>query len=371
MVHWSLLLISALAGVNSILAAERQSDARPQGVFRVTSELVQFDALFLDDEGHPVMDVRKTEVTVTQSGRVVPLADLRFERRPMAAPAGLVGQTASRAAGTIEPEPWIFLIDDLAMSPDAFVRAKEGLQTFLQQELPSSVQVGVLRTGELGHRTTQLSADRAGLLRAVTDMRYRNNRWRGGLTSRSGATGAGTAGKDRVFLEGTLGSLNSLLLNLRQLPGRKIVVVMSELVALTASEANHAPGGLNIVPTVEYANVADRLRRLGRLAAEAGVTVHSIDLAGVNNLASKEQATLTEGLHAVADELGGVYFGKSNDVGDLLARLVATEQGQYILAYVPPIGTFEDRGTVRFVPITVEVSRPGVTVRTRSGFFTR
>jgi VWFA-related protein len=204
-------------------------------------------------------------------------------------------------------------------------------------------------------------------------MQYVNNRWRGGRMSRSGATGAGTTDKDRVFLEGTLGSLNSLLVDLRSLPGRKVVVVLSEFIALTASEDDgHEPGGLGVTPgTWQYANVAERLRRLGRLAAESGVTVHTIDLAGVNNLGSRGRATLDEGLHVVAAELGGVYFGNSNEVGPLLERLLSAEQGQYILSYVPPDGTFDSGKKPRFVPVTVRVSRPGVTVHVRSGFYTR
>jgi VWFA-related protein len=241
----------------------------------------------------------------------------------------------------------------------------------LEHGVPPGVEMGILRTGELGRRTTQLSADRTLLVRNVTGMRYVNNRWRGRPTSRSGATGAGATDKDRVFLEGTLGSLNSLLVDLRQLPGRKVVVVLSEFLALTGSDADQEGGRFPPPATQHYANVAGRLRRLGRLAAESGVTVHTVDLAGVSNVDVFSRTTLDEGLHAVADELGGVYFGSSNDVAVLLARLVAAEGGQYILSYIPPEGTFDIRGKPRFIPLSVTVSRPGVIVRTRSGFFTR
>ena len=370
-------LAVAVLVAGSALAA--QSGVEPSSpVFRVTAELVQFDARFLDRQGRPVTDVRKDEVTVTQQGRVVRLADLRFEPRASGrsdVAAAAQGSPSPRPApthpGAADVEPWIFLIDDLAMSPDAFARARAGLLATLNSGLPAGVEAGLLRTGELGRRTTQLSPDRVALARAVTAMRYAANRWRGGRMSRSGATGAGTAGKDAVFLEGTLGSLNSLLLDLRKLPGRKVVVVLSEFIDLAGHDVDHEPGGLGIASNMKYANTADRLRRLGRLAAESGATVHTVDLAGVTNLDSREKARVDEGLHAVADELGGVYYGNSNDVGSLLASLAAAEQGLYILSYVPPEGTFDSRAKARFVPLEVTVSRPGVTVRTRSGFFTR
>jgi VWFA-related protein len=365
-------LAFVVAGV--ALGGQAQVDPPPP-VFRATAELVQFDARFLDQQGRPVTDIRREEVTVTQQGQVVTLADLRFEPRVTR------GTTPSPTQRAPEPrqarpdprqadvEPWVFLIDDLAMSPDAFARAKTGLLAILENGVLPDVEVAVLRTGELGRRTAQLSSDRGALVQAVTAMRYAANRWRGGRMSRSGATGAGTAGKDRVFLEGTLGSLNSLLVDLRALEGRKVVIVLSEAIALTAKDENHVPGGMGIEWSAEYENVAGRLRRLGRLAAESGVTVHTIDLAGVHGLEPRDRTKLDEGLHAVADELGGVYFGRSNDVGHLLGRMVAAEEGQYVLSYVPPVGTFDRRGKTRFVPIAVTVSRPGVKVRTRSGFF--
>lgn len=79
------------------------------------------------------------------------------------------------------------------------------------------------------------------------------------------------------------------------------------------------------------------------------VTVHAVDVSGVFSVSgatasSAARAQLTEGLHAVADELGGLHFGARNDVQDLLAKLMHVEQGDYVLAYVPPDGTFEDRG---------------------------
>jgi hypothetical protein len=107
------------------------------------------------------------------------------------------GGAATMATG--DAEPWVFLIDDLAMSPDGFARAKSGLLAMLERELPPGAQVGVLRTGVLGRHETRLSDDRPELLRSVASMRHKSNRWRGGVMSRSGATVAGPNGKDRVF----------------------------------------------------------------------------------------------------------------------------------------------------------------------------
>lgn len=367
-----------------VVRSRAQDVTAPDQLFRVTSELVQFDALFVDGAGRPVTDIRKDEVTVRQRGTPVPLRDLRFQARasavalPATSPASASSPPLPAAPGgpaseVVDVEPWIFLIDDLAMSPDGFERVKVGLRTFFEQDLPPGVEVGLLRTGELGNPKTQLTADRAALQRRVSEMRYRVNRWRGGVVSRSGAHGAGSGSGDRVFLEGTLGSLNSLILGLRPLPGRKVVVLLSEFLALTANDLDVEPAriGIRAMNAGLYGGVTARFKRLGSVAAAAGVTVHAVNALGVASVSGKDRAGLNEGLHAMADELGGLYFRGRNDVADLLARLMTAEQGYYVLAYVPPDGTFDDGGKQRFVPVTVSVSRPGVTVRTRAGFFTR
>lgn len=374
----------ALAAAAASFAAWQERPHSETQTFRVTAERIQFEALFLDGQNRPVVDIGPDEVTVTQESVVVPLADFRFHSRtgPRVATSqgamyGASGAASARGDAAqpseVDADAWIFLIDDLVMSPDGFARAKSGLLATLERNVPPGVVVGILRTGILGTHQTRLSDDRTELLRALSDMRYKGNRWRGGVASRSGATAAGPNSEDRVFVEGTLGSLNSLLLSLRPLAGRKVVVVLSEMIALTASEGDiSGPGGMpNIVWNVAYDGVAQRLRRLGKLASDAGVTVHTVDLAGVTGAGSYARVMQDEGLHAVADELGGLYFGRSNDAGALLGRVAAAEQGHYVLAYEPPAGTFDDGGKPRFVEVSVAVSRPGVTVRTRKGFFTR
>ncbi|HTV02320.1 MAG TPA: VWA domain-containing protein [Luteitalea sp.] len=382
---WTQYLVLAIA---TAFLAVGQDRPRPDAqTFRVTTERIQFDALFLDSRKRPVTDIRPDEVTVRQAGTLVPLMDLRFYARTAAATPPSPAPTKESSRGTLETETapsrapatstdegaWVFLIDDLAMSPDGFARAKAGLLAMLAGDVPSGVAIGILRTGVIGTHQTRLSSSRSELARSVAGMQYKANRWRGGLMSRSGATVAGPNRGDTVYVEGTLGSLNSLVLSLRPLSGRKVVFVLSELIALTAVESDVPPGGAmrTVVWDVKYNGTAARLRRLGKLAGEAGVTVHTIDLAGVTAASSNDRAFQDEGLHAVADELGGLYFGASNDVGPLLEKVVAAEQGYYVLAYEPPTGTFDDGGKAKFVDVDVTVSRPGVNVRTRRGFFTR
>ena len=249
-------------------------------------------------------------------------------------------------------DPLVFLIDDMAMTPAGFQRVRDGLRTFVERGLPAGVEVGILRTGETGWRTTSLTADRRVLLERISDLQYLLRSFRRGLASGSGVAGPDGRGIERPFTEGTLGSLTSLLGDLRRLPGRKVVVLLSEGVTL------------DVVPGEDWgASVEDRMNRLGQLGALAGVTTHCIDAAGV------ELTSLKDGLVRTSEQLGGRYLGGGNDLTTAFERLTTIEAGYYVLSYEPPPGTFVQTQPPPFRRLTVRVRGKNLDVRTRRGFF--
>ena len=73
------------------------------------------------------------------------------------------------------------------------------------------------------------------------------------------------------------------------------------------------------------------------------------------------QATLAD----LAESTGGALIGNSNDLSKGIARAVGDLSGYYEAAYTPTNQTFDGR----FRRISIKVSRPGVTVQARSGYF--
>lgn len=53
---------------------------------------------------------------------------------------------------------------------------------------------------------------------------------------------------------------------------------------------------------------------------------------------------------------------------DLVQAALDDKGGYYVIAYEPPPGTFPQR-QLRYRKLTVHVSRKGLTVRTRGGFY--
>ena len=73
------------------------------------------------------------------------------------------------------------------------------------------------------------------------------------------------------------------------------------------------------------------------------------------------------GLGALADATGGLFFRDANDIGRGVLRALEDQQGYYLLGYVPDESTFTS-GAPELHKLTVRVKRPGVRVRSRSGF---
>jgi len=173
--------------------------------------------------------------------------------------------------------------------------------------------------------------------------------------------------KASVLGSGTLGSIRYAIQGLRSMPGRRALVIVSE--------------GLNYSPYFD--DVVD-------LANRAGVVIDVIDARGVvyygltaaddvhvrrggNPMRDIQRAERTRaaefsasrnGLAVLARGTGGILAENTNDVTEALARVVADSADYYLLGYSPQR---PDYGTA-FHSIQVKMLRPGLHVRTRSGF---
>ena len=344
-----LVVIAALSPSPGASAQDRRSTEQPP-LFRISTELVQFDAVVVDGQGRPVTSLTRGDFEIRQDDRPVSIRDVTFVDRSVRARAIAAEPDRIPQIG-LDVEPLVFLIDDMAMTLEGFHRVRNGLREFFARGVPAGVEVGILRTGETGRRTTVLTPDGDELLKRIDAMRYLARSARQGVASASGAAGAGTRKRERTFLEGTLGSINSLLVDLRRLPGRKTVVLMSEGVAL---------GGVF---------VEGRLNRLSQLAAEAGVTMHSVDLNVFSMPSIQLRNSFSDGLTTMAARMAGLYIPPSNDLRGPLERIATFERGFYLISYEPPDGTFVSGPNPPFRKLSVRVRRDGLTVRTRQGFF--
>jgi hypothetical protein len=130
-----------------------------------------------------------------------------------------------------------------------------------------------------------------------------------------------------------------------------------------------------------YGRVLDALRTVADAATRSGVVVYGMDmrgLVGTGPTASDvspstarnkdgELRSTQEGLDVLAAETGGLSVRDTNDLSAGLARVLDDQQGYYLLGYVPDKSTFTG-SQPRFHRLAVRLKRPGLRVRSRSGF---
>lgn len=176
------------------------------------------------------------------------------------------------------------------------------------------------------------------------------------------------------YTRATLDTLEAVIRSLQPLPGRKMLVLLSDGFFL---------GGNSI-----HSQVYD-VRRIADAATRAGVVIYSIDARGLVAVTpggdASEATTIDpalagaqarielsavnakrDGLNALAVDTGGTLFFDSNDLNLGLQRVLDANETYYVLAYEPA----ESRRDGKFHRIEVRLAgRPELKVRTRKGYF--
>jgi len=167
---------------------------------------------------------------------------------------------------------------------------------------------------------------------------------------------------------------------MKDLPGRKSILLLSDGFKLFTTDA----GGFR-----DSSPVLNALRRLVDAANRASVVVYTMDARGLqiggltaadstsgrtadeveSELSDRRQQLFDtqDGLRFLAQQTGGFAIVNNNDLSGGIRRIL-DDQSYYLLGYEPDGDTFDPK-TRRFNKLTIKVTRPGVKVRYRSGFF--
>ncbi len=394
--------------------------------FRVGVDVVRIDAVVTDKDGNVVPDLTADDFEVRQDGKLQPVTLARFY--PVAdtgaRPAGSTTASAPSSSGVlpaIEPLPApltrdevqrsiVLVVDDLGMSVESLYYAKRGLNQFIDRDIGPRDLVAIVRSSAPGGVLKPFTTDRR-LLHAQVDGLHWNGFSRTHVepfesvqklldTSVAGVGKAAVQPDDftlfnemRQYMSaaGTLGAMNLLLHNSRDLPGRRVMILLSE--GFQVMETDHHDGTWQPEPRIRGG-----LDRVFEQATRAGVVIYSVDIRGLQTgglLASDNAVGLgspqdviensqvvkaahdrnrmlldtEESLSYVAAQTGGFAVLSSNDIGRGLERVLDDVKSYYILGYDPPEGTFAEKGkTPRYHKLSVRVKRPGLKIRTRKEF---
>lgn len=308
----------------------------------------------------------------------------------------------------------VLLVDDLGLSWDsmAFLRGK--LRKFVGEQMQPGDLVAVCRTSARSASLQQLSGDRRVLFSAIDALPWKPSE-RSGLSylgsqgklgqagqfasARAGGHGsldpAYDASNADLATVGTLGAIHDMVPALRELPGRKSIVLFRD---------GFRPFGAVVVPQIDGSGtsldpvvntrgqIRETLSRLIDGINRSGTVVYTIDTSKQRTLEvdaeddtdPMRQSSLTsigdgseflndipaQSLTDIADWTGGLAFDNSTDVNRGLARVLADQAGYYLLGYRPPETTpVNENGTGDFHRIQVKPIRAGLHIRSRCGFW--
>ncbi len=414
-----LLSISAFAQT----ASPTPPKASEEDVVKISTTLIQVDVTVTDKKGNLITDLKPEDFEILENGKAQKLTNFSF--------VSLAPQPAegtSSTTGKINPKDKLapptptfklrpeqvrrtiaLVVDDLGLSFESTDLVRSLLKRFVDEQMQPNDLVAIIRTGSGMGVLQQFTSDKRVLYAAIKKVRWNMN-GRVGVSSfatieptladeRSGGIDANTgkahevSGKDHetaagnevnnfredIFSVGTLGAVNYIVRGMRELPGRKAVMLFSE--GFTSSITRDT-------------RVVSSMRNLTELANRSGVIIYAADPRGLvppgftagddvsdkvqnpdNNYADaqlriRESKTLESqgSLRTLAEATGGFAITNQNLGAWSIRQMLKDQNGYYLIGYQPDSETFDPKKN-RFNKLTVRVKRDDVKVRYRSGFF--
>lgn len=391
-------------------------------VVRISTNLIQLDVTVTDKEGRPVTDLSPDDFEIQENGRTRTISNFSFiGAGPNANTEPAMARTRNTPVGPPVPparvrseqvhRTFALVVDDLGLSFDSMHRVPDALRKFVDQSMQPGDLVAIIRTGGGTGTLQQFTTDKAVLHAAIDKIRWTAvGRGRSGaFTPLRGAEsippstaqlGAGRADGDAPKIDpteanaieeasvdnlahesytvGTLGALNYVVRGLREMPGRKSLVLFSDGFQINTSRGTENPHTkeamrrltdlCNRSSVVLYTITATGVVPIGPTAADDMSSISTRNVERIRSNRSQEVFDTESGLVYLARETGGLALNNTNELGDGLRRIVADQNGYYLIGYQPDEETF-DAQRLRYNTIKVVLKRSGLNARYRSGFY--
>ncbi|HQZ95325.1 MAG TPA: VWA domain-containing protein [Pyrinomonadaceae bacterium] len=414
-----------------VSAQNNQITVRPtpqddKDVVRISTNLIQLDVSVTDKKGNPITDLKPEEVEIYENGKLQRISNFAFtpgmrtvdSKNPKKDSAGT--PVVVLPSAPIRPEQVrrtiALVVDDLTLSFGSTVWVREALKKFVDEQMQEGDLVAIIRTGAGVGALQQFTADKRQLQAAINRVKFNSGGLGSlaffnplstsmsetvvnadprfsltidpdppeGLRSDDSAARNFNEFRENIFASGTLGALNFIVRGMRELPGRKSVILLSDGLSLVTRDGSGRPESSRIYTAmqhlIDFANRAsvvfytihapgliapgfDAEDDLGKLGRQTGVQASTILLNERLNKIDDSQ----QGLRYLADETGGLAYFNQNDINTGIRR-VLNDQSYYLIGYEPDSDTFNDKQS-RYNKFDVKVKREGAQVRFRSGFF--
>src|ERR1051325_145421 len=280
--------------------AAQQPSPTPTGpapqddVLRVTTNLVQVDAVVTDKEGRHVTDLSPEDFEISEDKHKQQITNFSYVALgPPVTVSQPTGATTAKSGAPVAPAPLraeqvhrtiALVVDDLGLSFESIVSVRDALKKFVNEQMQPNDLVAVLRTSKGIGSLQQFTSDKRQLLPAIDNINWYPS-GRGGLSpnaqldtqqSEDATQGAQIINemedmRAALYSVGTLETLGGILRGLNELPGRKAIMLYAESFKLFSSQ------GRNV-------SLFQRLQRLADQANQSSTVIYTIDASGVNPL---------------------------------------------------------------------------------------
>jgi VWFA-related protein len=436
----TLLLSLILISVSFLSAYSQQSAPAPtppvadEPAVKISTDLIQVDVTVTDRDGKIVTGLTADDFEITENGQAQPITNLSFINRTRGgatvggdnkgAVTNGTGPGASTSANT--RRTIAIVVDDLNLSFVSVYYLRRALKKFVETQMAPGDLVAIIRTGVGVGALQQFTTDKRLLLASIQRIRWnplgsggmdslasvgqspeeKTNRFNGESDYVAAKAGNDDSGRKSILIhqnindtlatdyrpskaaveieaalhaQATLGSMKYIIGGMNELPGRKMMMLFSDGLAINSNGTKS-----------RSAAIYNMLRDLVDEANRSSVVVYTFDTKGMKSMSiqasdstyeiidghrgQKEKERLDtfkqsqEGLAMLADETGGKSLLNSNDLNYGIDRALDEQTGYYLLGYVPDSDTFSPADR-KFNKLEVKVKRPGLNVSYRSGFF--
>ena len=423
----ALLFLFSSVAVSQTKPTEQSGEA--QDVIKFETSLVQTDVMVFDKQGRFVeglkpeqfqLRINKTprEVSFFEMVRSGGYSSQRDELKN--AQANLDNAAPPKPANPnlsdSQRRSIIFFVDDYHLAPDSLSRTRTALLSFIDNRVRQNDLIAITSpSGQVGF-LQQFTANKDALRSAVGRLNYRNapkadmdqppmsqyiamkiregdeqamvyyiqeiqkqNCYPGGICAVT-PQGARQMVRNRAqqivaesapSTDDTLRLLEGLMRTAAQIPGRKLVFVISDGFYLSDSKTTSI----------------DRLKRVSDAAGRAGVVIYTLDARGIvgdgvdltNDKPIDSKGMLTaasigqisasqDGLTALAADTGGQAFLNTNQPMHEWVDKVIDETSRYYLLAWKPDNEEQKRGKFKNIEVSV-IGRPDLKVRVRTSYF--
>ena len=423
------LLIAVLAVLSATLAAQAPSGQR----FRSGIDLVTVDVVVLDRDGQPVPGLTRAEFTVLEDGRPqaitdfqsieLPLPDAARDLESPRPPAARRLSSNQLATNRLPGRSLVLVFDDLNLTRQQGAETKAAIRRFLATGVTSQDAVSLVTTSGGGwfhartpaglaqltalldrhegkfvydtsaERMTDFEAMRVHIFQDMIVAARIRRRFESYRVAGLEPTTVPNARDDMPTIGETPGNVGVVepYIESRAAAAYSAAVARNRVVMRVLERAVEALGtmrGRKSVMLFSKGFIHDQetrgFRTVSEAARRANVAIYFIDARGLvattSNFTASEGSPTdardlgavfadialdAEGAVSVAEDSGGFAIRDTNDLAAGLDRISRESRTYYLLGYAPE----NTRADGRFRRLEVKVSRKGLRVRARRGYF--